>query len=265
MKKVVLISGGSSGIGRAAALCFSQYGYKVYEMSRREPDHALPGTDPMVHLRGDVTSESDCRRVVQSVIDREQRLDVLICNAGMGIAGSVEFASTEDLQRQMDVNFFGTVRLVQAVLPQMRRQQEGSIILVGSLAGVFPIPYQSFYSASKAAVGSMASALRNEVKSFGIRVSCLLPGDVQTGFTAARRKNPAGAEVYSHMEEAVSAMERDERQGMGVDRVARKLVQIAQCSRPYLYYTVGWKYRLLLWARKLVPDTLICYVLGRMY
>ncbi len=264
--KVLLISGGSSGIGRATAQLFARHGYKVYEMSRRDAMPSDLETDcPVVHWQGDVTSALDCRRVVEAVLSQEGHIDVLICNAGMGIAGAAEFATSEDMHRQMEVNFFGTVHLVQAVLPSMRSRRDGTIILVGSMAGVFAIPYQSFYSASKAAIGSFASSLRNEVKGFGVRVSCLLPGDVKTGFTAVRKKNLQGEDLYTHMSDSLRKMERDEENGIPAEKMAHKLLSIAQSRRPALFHTVGWKYRLFLVAQKLVPATFINYVLGKMY
>lgn len=266
MKKVLLISGGSAGIGKATALCFAQHGYVVYEMSRRAMPEASAGKqETIVHLKGDVTHEADCRQVVDTVWEREGRIDVLICNAGMGISGAIEFTSSCDMHRQMDVNFFGTVHLVQAVLPHMREQKKGHILLVGSIAGVFAIPYQSFYSASKAAVAVWASSLRNEVRDFGIQVSCLLPGDVKTSFSEARVKNEQGTAIYTHLRKSVSTMERDESKGLDANKMAIQLLRMAQTKHPYLYYTVGWKYHLFLWAQKLVPATLINYVLGKMY
>ena len=114
---------------------------------------------------------------------RDSHIDVLINNAGFGISGAVEFTGTEEAQRQLDVNFFGMVRMNRQVLPVMRKQGYGRIVNLSSVAGAIPIPFQTYYSASKAAINSYTMALANEVKPFGIQVCCVQPGDIRTGFT----------------------------------------------------------------------------------
>ena len=176
MIMTLLITGASSGIGKAAAALFAERGYQVFDLSRR-------GTIPC-----DVTDEASVQRAVAEVMRRTDHIDVLILNAGFGISGPAECTPVEDVRRQMDVNFTGAVAVVQQVLPYMRRRRKGRIIFTSSVAAILPIPYQSFYSASKAAINAFALALQNEVRDYGIRVSVLMPGDVRTGFTAARKK-----------------------------------------------------------------------------
>ena len=170
MNKVVVITGGSSGIGLHAAKHLAQHGCRVYELSRRET-----GTEAAVHIRADVTDEQQVKSAVESVMEREGRIDVVINNAGFGISGAVEYTDTEEALRQFDVNFFGMVRMNRAVLPVMHRQGYGRIINMSSVAAPIAIPFQAYYSASKAAVRTYSLALQSEVKPYGIEICCIMP------------------------------------------------------------------------------------------
>jgi short-subunit dehydrogenase len=183
----------------------------------------------------------------------------------MGISGAVEFTEESEARRQFDVNFFGALNITQAALPYLRTQRHGRIIFVSSVMATFSLPFQAFYSATKSAVNSLALALRNEVRPFGIEVCILMPGDVKTGFTAARKMSLAGSEVYTHMEKAVSTMEHDEQHGITPERMARKLLSMAETKHPAATSTVGWMYHLFLLLGKLVPTTLAYRIVGKMY
>ena len=207
VKKVCVITGGTSGIGLCTAQAMLEKGYTVYELSRR-----AEGAPGMKHIMADVTKEETLAAAVQEILKQEDHIDVLINNAGFGISGAVEFTKTEDAQHQLDVNFFGMVRMNRQVLPVMRRQCHGRIVNLSSVAGAIPIPFQTYYSASKAAINSYTMALANEVKPFGIQVCCVQPGDIRTGFTAAREKNPEGDDVYGgRIARSVAGMERARR------------------------------------------------------
>lgn len=261
MKPVLIITGGSSGIGRATAQLFASKGWTVYELSRHQRELGAG----VIHFSCDVTDEANCRSVVEAIMQRETRVDVLISNAGFGISGPVEFTETEEAKRLFDVNFFGALNITKAVLPFMRAQKGGRILYTSSVAAPLSVPYQSFYSASKAALNAMALALQNEVRPFGICVGCLLPGDVQTGFTDAREKSMRGSDVYTRAEKAVSAMEKDERSGMKPEQMARLFYRMA--TRRYLpVYTVGGGlYRLFCFLDKLLPKTLVNRIEGLLY
>lgn len=259
-QKTLIITGGSSGIGKATAMLFADKGYKVYELSRHGEDNGS-----VTHIDCDVTNADDCAKAVRRVMDDCGVIDVMISNAGMGISGAIEFTDIQEARRQMDVNFFGTVNITQAVLPYMREARGGSIIFVSSMAAVFSIPFQAFYSASKFAVNGLAMALRNEVRPFGIKVSCLLPGDVKTGFTDARSKSVAGAEVYTNMDKAVKTMEHDEANGITPSQMARKLLSMAESRNPCAYSTVGLMYHLFILLNKLLPASLVYRIVGKMY
>ena len=225
MNKVVIVTGGTSGIGLSTACLLTKRGCRVYELSRREA-----GTDAAIHLRADVTDEAQVQAAVREVLDREGRIDVVINNAGFGISGAVEYTDTEEARRQFDVNFFGMVRVNRAVLPIMHRQGYGRIINMSSVAAPIAIPFQTYYSASKAAIRTYSLALQSEVRPYGIEICCIMPGDVATGFTAARQKDPAGDEAYGgRISRSVAVMEHDETTGIPAEQagafVAGKALQ----------------------------------------
>ena len=143
MSQVCVITGGTSGIGRCTAQAMLARGYTVYELSRR-----AEGVAGMQHIVADVTKEETLAAAVAQILQREDHIDVLINNAGFGISGAVEFTGTEEAQRQLDVNFFGMVRMNRQVLPVMRKQGYGRIVNLSSVAGTIPIPFQTYYSAS---------------------------------------------------------------------------------------------------------------------
>lgn len=258
--KTLILTGGSSGIGKATVELFASKGYRVFELSRHGVTY-----DNIAHIDCDVTKREDCIDAVKQVVKQTGRVDVLISNAGMGISGAVEFSEIDEEKRQFDVNFFGAVNITQAVLPYMRKVKSGRIIFLSSLAAVFAIPYQSFYSASKSAINALASSLRNEVHEFGISVCCLLPGDVKTGFTEARAKSLVGYDIYTDMNKAVAKMEEDERNGISPERMAKKLLQLAGKNNPCLYNTVGFQYRALLFLNNLIPATVVCRIIRMLY
>ena len=261
--QVLVITGGSSGIGRATAALFARKGWRVYELSR----HQRTWAEGVTHLDCDVTDEAQCRTAIAEVLSREQSIDVLISNAGYGISGSVEFTRTEDAKALFDVNFFGALNITKAVLSQMRAQHRGRILFTSSVAAPLSVPFQSFYSASKAALNDLALALQNEVRPFGIRVGVLMPGDVRTGFTDARQKNPDTEEnlVYERARIAVEAMEKDERGGMQPEQMARLFYRMATRRHLPVYTVGGGMYRFFCLLDKLLPKTLVNRIEGAMY
>ncbi|MBR6208552.1 MAG: SDR family NAD(P)-dependent oxidoreductase [Oscillospiraceae bacterium] len=260
MKKVVLLTGGSSGIGRAAADWLSARGCVVYELSRRGEDR--PGVR---HLRGDVTDTASVAAAVQTVLDAEGRIDVLVNNAGFGISGAAEFTDLEEAKRQLDVNFFGMVRATQAVLPVMRRQGGGRIVNTSSVAGAVPIPFQSFYSVSKAAINSYTMSVQNEVRPWGIRICAVMPGDTRTGFTDARARSFAGDEEYGgRIARSVAKMEKDERTGASPETVGALIGRAALAKGGRVFYTPG-VYKLVILLMRLLPSGLANRLLYMLY
>ncbi|MCR4606483.1 MAG: SDR family oxidoreductase [Oscillospiraceae bacterium] len=260
MSKVAIVTGASSGIGLAVSKQLLEAGCTVYGFSRRGT--SAEGVKPVAV---EITDEAAVKAAVDSVAEKEGRIDILINNAGMGISGPVEFTSAEDMKLQMEVNYYGQVYCAKAVLPHMRRQGSGRIVCTSSVAAVMSIPYQSFYSSTKAAVSAMALALRNEVKNFGIQVCAVMPGDTKTGFTDARIKDDSGNGVYTHNASAVAAMEKDERGGMTPEYVASVIVKAATVKNPKPLYTAGAKFRLFVFLFRFLPYRFAYWVIGKMY
>ena len=242
-REIVLITGASSGIGRACAQHLAQRGYRVYGTSRRAPlppDPAAPGSPVMIRM--DVDQDESVSQAVEFILREEGRLDVVVNNAGFGIAGAVEDTSMGEARAQMETNFFGVLRVCRAVLPAMRERRAGLIVNVSSLGGVIALPYQALYSASKFAVEGLTEALRMEVKQFGIRVALLEPGDCSTQFTANRCVVEAGqlngpyTERFDHM---IKTVEADEQGGCPPEKIAHALERIIRQPSPRPRYRHG--------------------------
>jgi len=259
--KVILITGGSSGIGKAAAEALLARGCTVYEGSRRVSN--IPG---VTHLCLDVTDERSAREAVNEVVAREGRIDVLINCAGAGISGAVEFTEHDRVRWQLDVLFMGVDNMTRAALPHMRLAGGGRIVNISSVAAEFPIPFQTYYSASKAAVNAYSASLANEVRPFGITVTAVQPGDIKTGFTAAREKSAAGDDVYGgRIARSVERMEKDEQNGMTPEYLGRFVARVALKKRVRPLYTAGPLYRLLCLLGKILPQSLITPIVGKLY
>ena len=258
--RTLLITGGSSGIGLATVQLFVSKGWIVFELSR-----SGVSSTSVTHIHCDVTDESSVQNAVAQVMQHTDTIDVVISNAGFGISGPIEFTSIEEAQKQFDVNLFGAVRLTKAVLPILRNQGYGRIIYTSSVAADLSIPYQSFYSASKSALNAIALALANEVRSFGIQVGVLMPGDVATGFTDAREKSVAGMEIYSALQSAVAAMEKDERGGMSPMDMAKCLYRMSICRNLRPLYIGGGVYKVFCLLNRLLPKRLVNWIVGKLY
>ena len=259
--KVILITGASSGIGKATASYFVSKGHKVYGVARKDFDVA--GVNAVL---GDVTQVDAVKSIVDYVIKKEGKIDVLINNAGFGIAGAIETTDIEDAKKQFDVNFFGAVNMAQAVLPYMRKARQGKIINTSSIASEIAIPFQAFYSASKAALDNWSKALRLEVKDFGIKVSNILPGDIKTGFTASREKKvDKNSPYYEKETKSISKMELDEQNGMPPIKVAKKIHSLAMRKNPPYLTTVGFAYRAIRVLKKVLPTRFVMWVVSKLY
>ena len=260
-KKTALVTGGSSGIGRCTASALSQSGYTVYEFSRR--DIPIKGVK---HMSVDVTNEASVQAAVEQILRERGSIEILVNCAGFGISGAVEFTELKQAKAQFDVNFFGTVNVSRAVLPSMRRQHRGHIVNISSVAAVAHIPFQAFYSASKAAVSSYSCALDNEVSPYGVRVTAVELGDIHTGFTQARQKTASGDDKYGgRISRSVSQMEKDELSGMPPEVVGTYIARIAQKKNCAPICVVGTKYKILSFLCKILPGTLRGKIVGSIY
>jgi len=261
MKRVCVLTGGSSGIGKATAILLAKHGFTVYELSRNGVD-----TDGIRHITADVTEPDQVKAAIAKVLEAEGQIDLLVNNAGFGISGAVEYTDPKEAFSQLNVNFFGTLHCIQAVLPAMRAQKSGHIVNISSVAAPIAIPFQAFYSATKSATNSLTLALRNEVKPFGVKACAILPGDVKTGFTVARRKSCAGAEIYGEaIDRAVAVMEHDEQNGMSPELVAQAVLRAANAKNPQAYYTVGLQYQVFVLLAKLLPASWTNALVGMIY
>ena len=261
MSKVAVVTGASSGIGRCTAIALRDMGCKVYDLSRRN----IP-IENVKHIKTDITIESDVNAAVQTIIAAEGKVDILVNCAGFGISGAVEFTTTEEAKKQFEVNFFGAVTVTRAFLPYMREQGSGRIVNVSSVAAVAHIPFQTYYSASKAAIESYTSCLDNEVKAFGIRATAVEPGDICTEFTSAREKSFLGDDIYGgRISKSVAGMEKDEAKGMSPEVAGRYIAKVALRKKVKPVCAIGTTYKILSVLCKTFPCSFRNWVVGMMY
>lgn len=273
---VVLVTGASSGIGKAIAETLSGRGYRVYGTSRNTKpgiynEIISPSTDSNGFLRMirlDVCSEDSIREAVQLVLKNEGTIDILINNAGFGIAGSVEDTTTEEAYKQFDTNFFGVHRMCRNVIPIMRNKKNGLIINISSVAGLISIPFQSMYSSSKYAVEALTEALRMELKPFGINVSMVEPGDTKTGFTD-KRVYVAGASENSayrdKFHKSIDSMVKSELNGPGPNKIVQAVVKIINSKNPPVRITAGFSYKVIAFLKRILPARFVLYVVSKIY
>jgi len=260
----VLITGASSGIGQATARLFTRGGYEVYGTSRNIKRESRKGKNgeryrsfPM-----DVTSDES----VKAAAEKIGYVDVLILAAGFGIAGTAEEVPIELAKKQMEVNYFGVLRVVSAFLPAMRERRSGKIIIIGSVGGRVAIPMQSHYSSSKYALEAYSDALRLELKPFGIDVTIVEPGDTKTGFTAKREAFiPDGSPYEETARHAIGVMEHDEQSGAAPEDVAKVILKVAKSDNPRARVAVGLKYKALCILIKFLPDRIREMVMRKLY
>lgn len=257
--RVVVITGASHGIGAACAKTFLDSGDIVYGLCRTAPPDSR-----IRHIRVDLARSDDARTAIQRIAHEAGRIDVLVLNAGIGISGAVEFTELSEAQRQFDVCYFGALRILTPALPLLR-ESKGIILFTSSVAALTPIPFQAHYSACKAAINALVMALRNELRHTGVRVSAVLPGDVKTDFTSARRKSDVGAEVYPSLVSSVSKMEHDEQTGMAPSRIASRFFTISHKKKPKPYYSVGLVYSFICTLVKVLPSRTACWIIGLLY
>jgi len=263
-KKVILITGASSGFGKATAERLAAKGYIVYGTSRQEVRH-----EHIHFLQMDVRKPETVKAGVAQIIAAEKRIDVVVNNAGMGIGGSLEMATPDEIRMQMETNFMGCVNVCQAVLPFMREQGRGRIINLSSIGGVMGLPYQGFYSASKFAIEGFSEALAAEVRGFGISVVMVEPGDFATHFTASRRNSEqtSKSEAYgASFARSLSLIEKEENGGLEPVVLAKKIEKIIEARRPRLRYVVAnLEQKLSVLLKKIIPGNWFVGVLRGYY
>lgn len=263
MKRSVLITGASSGIGEATALHLSKQGWEVFGTSRRERQDL----DGIRFVVMDVCDSESVESAVLQVISECGQLDALVCNAGTGIFGSVEEVSMEEARHQFETNYFGVLRVLRAVLPHMREVGQGRVLLVGSLAGRAPLPFQSHYSSSKAAIDALSGALHTELSPLGIHVSLIEPGDIATPFNDAIHWKAGGeSSVYGSAIERAEEMTRKHLpKAPPPERAAVCIERALTAPHPRTRYTVGANALSLPLGRRLLPERLVLALIRRHY
>ena len=258
--KTAVVTGASSGIGYWTSRYLSVSGFCVYGLSRHGEDK-----DGIKHIDCDVTDEKSVLEAIAGIISETGRIDLVVNCAGFGISGAAEFTETPDAVRLFDVNFFGTVRVNKACFEALR-EAKGRIINISSVAAPAPIPFQTYYSASKAAINSYSMAIANELKPFGVSVCAVLPGDTKTGFTRAREKSAEGDDIYGgRISRSVSRMEKDEMNGMSAEAAGKYIAKIALRRHVRPLYTIGLQYKAVTALLKILPVSLSNRILGAMY
>ena len=259
-KKIAIVTGASSGIGLATAKMLMEKGIKVYGMANNDFEAEFE------YVKFDVTNYEQIENIVKNIFEKEGQIDYLVNCAGMGISGSVENSPNDKIKKIFDVNFFGTVNMCKVIVPYMRKNNFGHIVNISSVAGELPIPFQTFYSATKASIESFSAGLGMEVRPFGIKVACVLPGDTKTGFTQAREKNPLDDESYGdRINKSVGQMEHDEQNGMTPKSVAKVICKALLQKNPKPINVVGFKYKLFLFLNHILPRKFVYKILFDMY
>jgi len=263
VKKVVLISGVSSGFGQRMAIRMVERGHVVYGTVRKP----CVVDDRVRVLTMDLMDKKSVVDAVSAVINQEGRIDVLINNAGTHLGGPIEEAPVELFSRQLETNVNGLVYVLQAALPHLRQQGGGTIINFSSLGGLMGLPFQSFYSASKFAIEGLSEALRMEVRAFNIKVIVINPGDFHTSNTANRTNvTVPGGPYEAQFKLSQANYERDETHGWDPDVLAHKLVKVIECNHPRNRYIIASPVQKLgLLLKRILPISLFSKLLGSFY
>ncbi|MES2811127.1 MAG: SDR family oxidoreductase [Bacteroidota bacterium] len=255
MSKVVLITGGSSGIGKSIGEFLHAKGFIVYGTSRN-PEKITGSVFPLIAL--DVRDVTSIKNAIAEVISKSGRVDVVINNAGVGITGPIEEIPTEEIKNNFETNLFGPIEVMKAVLPQMRTQASGLIINITSIAGYMGLPYRGIYSASKGALELVTEAMRMETKQFGIHITNIAPGDFATNIAAGRYHAPVikGSAYENVYGKTLNEMNTHVDSGSNPNEMAEAVYKIIQTPNPKIHYKVGafmQKFSIVL--KRILPDT----------
>jgi short-subunit dehydrogenase len=265
-KRIVLITGVSSGIGKACAEDLSQKGYRVFGTSRKV-DKSKKYSFELIEM--DVNDDISVEKGINYIFKKEGRIDILVNNAGYGISGAIEDTSITKAKEQLETNFFGIHRICKKILPIMRKQNSGYIINISSIGGIIGLPFQGLYSASKFALEGWTEALRMEVQSFGIKVVLIEPSDIKTSFTNKREKITFSLKNSVYKENAIKTLnvvEKDEQGGPSPFKVAFLIEKIVNKKSPKLRYKVGSFIEIFIChIRRIIPDKSLQWILMKYY
>lgn len=267
-RKVVLVTGGSSGIGLATCQYLQQKGCTVYGTSRKTSNGELVQGIPMLQLF--LGNGDSIRNAINWLIEKEGRIDVLVNNAGTGIAGAIEDTTTEEIADIFQTNVFGQLECCRAVIPQMRKQNKGQIINISSIAGEFGLPFRGVYSASKAAIDRFSETLRMELAQWNIPVSIVQPGDYKTNINnnriIARRSRDKDSPYYEGFTKNYEGISQDINDGHPPEDVAKVIWKIIDSKNPLMRYPAAtfWQ-RFSLSVNRVLPFHLFQKILEKRF
>ncbi len=256
-KKVILITGGSSGIGRATGNFLKSKGYTIYGTTRSKLKYPDFSDFPLLEM--DVTKSETVHRAIQELISKENQIDVLINNAGIGITGPIEEIPEAEVEQHFQTNYFGALRVIRGVLPQMRKQRSGLIINITSIAGYMGLPFRGIYSAGKAALEITTEALRMETKSFGIKITNIAPGDYATNIAGGRYHAPVieGSDYQTNYQMSLNLMDEHVDEGGDPKEVGILIEKIINTPSPKIHYKSGaFMQKVSVLLKRLLPDKL---------
>lgn len=269
MKKVVFITGASSGMGKVTARVLAQEGYIVYAAARRTEKMDDLRAAGVIPIQMDVTDEASMVNGVQYIINAQGRIDVLVNNAGFGSYGAIEDVDMNDARYQLEVNVFGAARLAQLVLPYMRQQRQGRIINISSIGGKFAMPLGGWYHASKFALEALSDSMRNEVKQFGINVVVIEPGGVQSewgGIATDHLQKVSGGTVYRPLVDGFMKLAAGaENKGADPMVIVKLIRQAIEAKKPKTRYSGGYMAGVILFMRKIFSDKMLDSILMSQY
>ena len=258
MKKVVIITGASSGIGKATKEYLREKGFVVYDIS-------LNAKEDEFTYSANVNDYERVKSIFEDIFKKEGQIDVLVNNAGYGIAGAIENTTTQNINNLFATNLSSVVALTSMAIPYLKKTK-GRIVNISSVAGVIPLPFQACYSAAKAGVLNFSKAVNNEVKPFGMRVIAVMPGDTKTGFTKARVVDEAKDNSYAARDKkSIAKMEKDEQKGKDPKTVAKVIYKVLTKKRPPVQKTVGFSYKAIVLLAKCLPEGLVNWIVKKIY
>ena len=262
--KIVFITGASHGIGRAVAQQMHEKGYTVYGTGRTW-DH--PGGYLFHQLQMDLQDEDSIRRAVESTIEESGRIDILINNAGVTHFGTVEECPLDSVREMFEVNYIGTLSVIQKTLPHMRKQKSGLIVNISTLAGKIGIPFQSQYAVSKWALEGLSESLKHELESQNIRVIVIEPGDVKTTIWSKRNNFDVEHSAYKRgLEMFLATKEVDMgHDSMSPEAMAVKMVRVIESGRKKFRYPLGTNAKLFMTGKDLFPNNLFFWFVRQKY
>jgi len=265
--KNIFLTGGSSGIGMATAELMAENGYTVYAASRNPPSNVqtFESGGEIRPVKLDVRDMESIDKAAQDVLEQAD-IGIIIHSAGIGIASAAGEFTGDAIDNLMDTNYTGVLRVNSRFLPHLQSRGSGLCVIVGSVGGVFSVPYQAHYCASKAALDLYSGSLRMELKRFGVRVCLLMPGDTNTGFTDARKYEiEESSPFYDDCLRAVGKMEKDELAGKSPMTAAKAIMKISRQNNPPARMVVGFDYKMLVFLKRILPDRAVESLLRAIY